>query len=160
MEQPKQNKKPLAAIVGTAAAGLIAVGLHLSEGDVTHTYLDSIGIPTNCMGNTHGAKLGQTFTKEECAEIDEKNMASTAAGVATCVPMGALRNGQKAAAVMFAFNTGVAAFCRSGFAAKLKAGDPTACAELDKWVYAGGKPLQGLVNRRKRERAICERTDL
>jgi lysozyme len=154
------GKRPLSMIVGLAASGLIAAGLHLSEGDVTHTYLDSIGIPTNCMGNTHGAKLGQTFTKAECAEIDEKNMADTAAGADACTPLQALPVGQRAAVVMFAFNVGVPAYCGSAFARKLKARDPTACAELSRWVNAGGKPVQGLVYRRARERAICERTDL
>lgn len=154
------NKRPLSAIVGTAALGLIVAGLHLSEGDVTHTYLDSIGIPTNCMGNTHGAKLGQTFTKAECAEIDAKNMADTAAGVDACTPLKDMPNGRKAAAVMFSFNVGTKAYCESTFARKLKARDPTACAELSRWVNAGGKPVQGLVYRRQRERAICERKDL
>lgn len=160
MQNQQGNKRPLAAIVGTAALGLLVAGLHLSEGDVTNTYLDSIGIPTNCMGNTHGAKLGQTFTKAECAEIDEKNMADTAGGVDACTPMVGLRNGQRAAAVMFAFNVGVPAYCSSTFARKLKAQDPTACAELARWTLAGGKPVQGLVYRRARERVICERTDL
>lgn len=154
------NKRPLSMIVGLAASGLITAGLHLSEGDVTHTYLDSIGIPTNCMGNTHGAKLGQKFTKAECAELDEANMADTAAGADACTPLQVMPVGQRAAVVMFAFNVGVPAYCRSGFAAKLKAHAPTPCAEISRWVYAGGVVSQGLVNRRKRERAICERTDL
>ncbi|MDB5807024.1 MAG: lysozyme [Betaproteobacteria bacterium] len=160
MQYSQGIKRPLSMIVGLAAATAITAGLHLSEGDVRRTYLDSVGIPTNCMGNTHGARLGQTFTKAECAEIDEKNMADTAAGVDACTPLGELPAGRRAAAVMFAFNVGVPAYCGSGFARRLRARDPGACAELDKWIYADGRAVPGLAARRKRERAICERTDL
>ncbi|WP_425519928.1 glycoside hydrolase family protein [Stenotrophomonas maltophilia] len=40
----------------------------------------------------------------------------------------------------------------------MNAGQPAAswCPELDRWVYAGGKRVQGLVNRRAAERAMCE----
>ncbi|HHG5564729.1 TPA: glycoside hydrolase family protein [Pseudomonas aeruginosa] len=40
---------------------------------------------------------------------------------------------------------------------KLNAGDVRgACAELSRWVYAGGKKLGGLVRRRAAERELCE----
>ncbi|HGM8337746.1 TPA: glycoside hydrolase family protein [Pseudomonas aeruginosa] len=48
-------------------------------------------------------------------------------------------------------------FSRSTLLRKLNAGDVKgACAELSRWVYAGGKVYKGLVNRRKAERELCE----
>ncbi|WP_405045477.1 glycoside hydrolase family protein [Pseudomonas aeruginosa] len=46
---------------------------------------------------------------------------------------------------------------RSTLLRKLNAGDVRgACAELSRWVYAGGKKLGGLVRRRAAERELCE----
>ena len=68
-----------------------------------------------------------------------------------------MNDGQKAAFLSFAFNVGNGAFCSSTLVRKANAGDmPGACAELSRWTYAGGKQLQGLVNRRAAERKLCE----
>ena len=59
--------------------------------------------------------------------------------------------------VSLAYNIGSRAFCSSTLVRKLNAGDYAgACAEIDRWVYAGGKRLSGLVKRRAEERARCE----
>lgn len=44
----------------------------------------------------------------------------------------------------------VSAFLRS------RGGQGDLAAELSRWVYAGGRKLQGLVKRRAAERAMCE----
>jgi lysozyme len=68
-----------------------------------------------------------------------------------------LTDGQKAAFLSFAFNVGNGNFCGSTLVRKANAGDMRgACAELSRWVYAGGKELPGLVRRRAAERAMCE----
>lgn len=54
--------------------------------------------------------------------------------------------------VSFVFNVGIGAFRKSTLLKKLNAGDYTAVPdELMKWTRAGGKVVQGLVNRRKAE---------
>ncbi|MBE5528800.1 glycoside hydrolase family 24, partial [Laribacter hongkongensis] len=59
--------------------------------------------------------------------------------------------------VSLAYNIGSGAFCGSTLVRKLNAGDYAgACAEIDRWTYAGGKRLPGLVKRRAEERARCE----
>ncbi|MBE5527621.1 glycoside hydrolase family 24, partial [Laribacter hongkongensis] len=59
--------------------------------------------------------------------------------------------------VSLAYNIGSGAFCSSTLVRKLNAGDYAgACAEIDRWIYAGGKRLPGLVKRRAEERARCE----
>lgn len=154
------NKKPLAALVGTAAAGLLAVCIPAFEGTIYHGYRDPIGVVTACTGNVTDAKLGKTYTKQECAQLLDKDLMVHAEGADKCVPFVSLTPGQRVAAVSFTFNEGVAQFCGSTFARKLKSHDPTACAELDRWTKAGGIVLPGLVTRRRVERQMCERTDL
>jgi lysozyme len=68
-----------------------------------------------------------------------------------------LTDGQRGALVSFAYNVGVPKACGSTFVKRLNAGDgKAACAELSKWIYAGGRALPGLVNRRRDERKVCE----
>lgn len=155
MDQPK-SKKPLAAIVGTGAAAILIAIVPQFEGTIFHGYKDPIGIVTACTGNTADAKLGKTYTRQECATLLDKDLVDHAEGVNKCVPLDPLTTGQRAAAVSFAFNVGTEAFCSSTFARKLKGHDPSACAELSRWTHAGGKELPGLVTRRKAERDICE----
>lgn len=61
-----------------------------------------------------------------------------------------------AAYVSLAFNIGVSAFCESTVARKANAGDRSAsCKAILMWVYAGGRKIQGLVNRRNAEYRLC-----
>lgn len=155
-----QTKKPLVALIGTAALAVVAVIVPRFEGTVYHGYKDPIGVVTACTGNTSDAVLGKTYTKQQCADLLQKDLGIAAGDADACVPMATLTPGQRAAVVSFVFNEGAVNYCRSTFARKLKAHDPTACAELDRWTSAGGRVLPGLVARRAAERAICERKDI
>lgn len=57
------------------------------------------------------------------------------------------------ALVSFVFNLGVGNFARSTLLRKIKSNpdDPTIRKEFERWVYAGGKILTGLIKRRKEE---------
>ena len=57
------------------------------------------------------------------------------------------------ALVSFVFNLGVGNFARSTLLRKIKSNpnDPTIRREFNRWIYAGGKVLNGLVRRRKEE---------
>lgn len=57
------------------------------------------------------------------------------------------------ALVSFVFNLGVGNFARSTLLRKVKANpnDPSIRVEFERWIYAGGKVLSGLVTRRKEE---------
>lgn len=61
-----------------------------------------------------------------------------------------LTNGQRTALVDFVFNLGIGNFNRSTLKRKIlrDVSDTTIPAEFKRWVYAGGKPLRGLVTRR------------
>ena len=57
------------------------------------------------------------------------------------------------ALVSFVFNLGVGNFARSTLLRKIKSNpnDPAIRKEFERWIYAGGKVLNGLVRRRREE---------
>lgn len=146
----------LAAIVGAIAAAAIVVFTPSNEGTVLKTYRDPAGVLTYCTGATEDAQWGRTYTREECLAQLDHDLTRHAAGIAQCVDMDKLTDGQKIAYVDFAFNVGVTAFCRSTVARKAKVGDMQgSCDALLMWDKAGGKVLPGLVKRRQAERTYC-----
>jgi len=76
----------------------------------------------------------------------------TAVNNAVTVP---LSQNQFDALVSLAYNIGTNAFSKSTLVKKLNANDNRAAADqFDVWVNAGGKRMQGLVNRRAKEKAL------
>lgn len=76
-------------------------------------------------------------------------------GVASCVQTPMTVN-QYSAMASATFNIGVTAFCGSTMARKANEGDRAgSCKALLMWVYAGGRKIQGLVNRRNAEYRLC-----
>jgi lysozyme len=124
------------------------------EGLELQGYADPIGIPTDCYGNTHGAQVGVWRTIEQCEALLSAEVRRVAQGLARCVTRPVYPH-EAAALISWAYNVGTGAACGSTLVRKLNAGMPF-CAELDRWVYAGGRKWQGLVNRRAAERAVCE----
>lgn len=160
-KQPAVGRKTLAAAVGATAAAILVAFVPQHEGTVLEVYPDpALGwsVPTVCSGHTGpGLQPGQKFTPPECATLLEQDLVAHADGVKACVTV-PLSTGEAVAYTSFAFNVGVAAFCKSTMARLLNMGKRfEACAQLDRWVYAGGRRMRGLVNRRAAERAICER---
>lgn len=142
----------VAAIIALASAYSIIP----SEGLRQNAYRDPVGIPTICYGHTGDVKLGDRKTLDECKDILQGDALKHYEGVKACIKP-EMTVGQAAGFTSFAFNVGVAKFCGSTIAKKANAGDMAgACAELSRWVYAGGQVLPGLVERRKKERALCE----
>lgn len=150
---PKQR---LAAKIGAVAVALVTPLVITYEGTVFKTYRDPIGIITACTGHVDATlRMGQTFTQAQCEEMLTADLLKHA-GDLDCIKA-PLTDGQKAAFLSFAFNVGGSKFCGSTLARKANAGDMDgACAELDRWVLAGGKELPGLVARRAAERRMCE----
>ena len=144
------------AAIGAGAAALVVPLVMQYEGTIPKTYRDPVGILTACTGHTGPElRMGQTFTRQQCEEMLFSDLEKHAAAL-DCVKR-PLTDGQKAAFLSFAFNVGNGAFCKSTLVRKANAGDMLgACAELSRWVYAGGKQLPGLVKRRAAEREMCE----
>lgn len=148
----------LVAIVGAVAAGALHDVTPQFEGTEYTTYRDLGGVLTYCTGATENAQWGKTYTPEQCRAQLDRDLERHAAGIARCVPMGRLTDGQKVAFVDAAYNIGVSAFCGSSMARRANAGDMTgACDALLMWNKVGGKVVRGLTLRRQAEREICLR---
>jgi lysozyme len=145
--------------VAAISAGVLALATSTVvyfEGERLNPYYDPIGIVTDCVGHTKTAKMGVKNTHEQCMQKLATDFAEHNAGMMGCVKQ-PLPDHVHAALLSFTFNVGVYAFCKSALLQKLNIGDfAGACAELSRWVYAGGKALPGLVKRRAAERAMCE----
>lgn len=143
---------------GLAAALVIATPLAIKwEGIKTATYLDPIGIPTACVGQTGpDIRIGQSFTRDQCFAMLSATQRAKAAELDRCIAA-PLAPHEAAAVLDLAFNVGTGAVCRSTMARLINAGRPARvwCHELDKWVYAGGIRWQGLVNRRADAKRVC-----
>jgi lysozyme len=153
-----QNRKTLSALIGAGAATLLLATVPLHEGKSLVGYRDPAGIPTKCFGDTHDVAVGKRYGEAECLVSLRDQLAAHADGVLRCTPGLKGHDNQTAAAVSLAYNVGVGAYCRSSVARRFNAGDfKSGCAEMSKYVYAGGKVLPGLIKRRAAERALCEK---
>jgi lysozyme len=158
-------KKTLTSVVGAAAAALLYSIVPKFEGTNPVGYLDPIGIPTTCTGDTTNVAVGRRYSEAECRASLERQLIAHAEPVLRCTPGLSGRTYQLAAAVSFAYNVGVSAYCASTTARRFNAGDLRgACRALNQsdsgqpqWVTANGRVLPGLVKRRAEERALCER---
>jgi lysozyme len=66
-----------------------------------------------------------------------------------------LSDQQYSALTSFAYNVGPTAFKQSTLLKKLNSGDFNgAASEFDRWIFAGGKPVDGLARRRAAEKAL------
>jgi lysozyme len=148
----------LAGIVGAVAAGALLVLTPRFEDTKLTTYRDLGGVLTYCTGATENAQWGKTYTPEQCRAQLDRDLERHAAGIARCVPMDRLTDGQKVAFVDAAYNIGVSAFCGSSMARRAKAGDMAgACDALLMWNKVAGREVRGLTLRRQAERDICLR---
>lgn len=174
---PTNNKRGLAAIVGSVAAAALLVLTPHFEGEKLSTYRDIGGVLSYCDGATENAQWGKTYTPEQCRAQLDNDLERHAVGVMGCIhaPM---TNGQKIAYVDFAYNEGVTAFCDSGMARLTNSGKPRdGCAWLLQYDGinvpvldenkrpvrdANGRVIKkhvivkGLALRRAAERKICE----
>jgi lysozyme len=125
------------------------------EGLRLKAYLDPVGIPTICYGETDSVRLGQVRSAEQCDQMLAVRLGYFASQVRLSVkqPMTVERH---AALSSFAYNVGIGAFQSSTLLRRLNAGDVAgACNELPRWNKAKGRVLPGLVKRREAERKLC-----
>lgn len=152
MTEPVKAGKagPIAAVIILASATVMYF-----EGYVPSTYKDPIGILTACYGHTGPElQIGQRYTKAQCEAYLQDDLQEAHSIVLRCITR-PIKEYEAAALISAAYNIGPKVVCGSTLQRKANAGQPF-CQELDKWVYAGGKKLNGLVKRRAAERKLCE----
>lgn len=123
------------------------------EGCRLQAYKCPAGVWTIGYGHTYGVKEGDKITQEDADRLLREDMELAIDCVAgNLLEVGVTQN-QFDALCSLVHNIGVRAFSYSTLLRKVKANpeDETIRAEFERWVYAGGKVLQGLVNRRKDE---------
>lgn len=129
------------------------------EGLRLEAYRDRACIWTIGYGHTSYAgkplvRKGMCITQEQAEKILYEDLKPFENAVEQSVTV-SLTDAQFAALVSFCYNVGTAAFCKSTLLKKLNQGDYEAVpVELQKWNKVGGKPLEGLVNRRAAEAGL------
>ena len=129
------------------------------EGLRLNAYDDGVGVWTIGWGTTvypNGAKVkkGDSITLEQAKQYKAHDLAKFEKAVNDAVKV-PLNQNQFNALVSLAYNIGVSAFTNSTLVKRLNEGNYKAAADqFLVWVNAGGKRMQGLVNRRNKEREL------
>lgn len=136
------------------------------EGFRSRLYNDAAGHCTIGFGHLvhhgpiHGKEpqeLAAGITRARALELLQEDADKCAVAVRTSVKV-PLNQQQFDALVSFAFNVGTGAFRESTLLRKLNAGDYDAVpTQLNRWVKAGERTLEGLVRRRAAEGALFSR---
>jgi len=150
------SKKAIAAGAAAVIAAAAAI-VRPWEGLEPEVYADIVGVPTVCYGHTgKDVLLGQPKrTVAQCNRLLEGDLAVACATVKRCIPE-QLPAPTEAALVSFVFNVGPSGVCGSTLQKHMRAGNiAQGCGQLMRWVYAGGRRVQGLVNRRQAEYRVC-----
>jgi lysozyme len=126
------------------------------EGFSATPYADGKG---RSIGYGHQIQPGENLervTRDEAEAILCEDVKRFDAAVARLVTV-KLTDGQRKALILFVFNIGEGAFKESTMRKMLNAGKyADAAKQFGRWVHCEGKVHAGLVERRKKERAIFE----
>lgn len=144
--------------VSALAVGSIAV----HEGFRSDAYSDGAGTTTIGFGTTQiaGSRVrpGDRIDPLRAVQVLADDADRHARAIAQCIGPVPLHQYEFDAYVSFSYNVGASAFCRSTLVRKLRARPPDyagACAEMLRWVFAGGRVLPGLERRRQAEYQRC-----
>lgn len=124
-------------------------------------YLDIVGVPTLCFGETLGVRIGDRATDKECRrKLEQRLTGDFRAGLhryfSAQTKASRLPPERDAAYVSLAYNVGIRGAGRSTATRRLNAGDIAGgCQALTWWNKAGGRVVRGLVRRRADEYSLC-----
>ena len=122
------------------------------EGFSPVAYLCPAGVWTIGYGHTAGVHEGDSIDGDTAEDFLREDLTSAEGAVEKYVKV-PLKQWQFDALVSFTFNLGAGNLYSSTLLKKVNRNpdDPAIRQEFEKWVYAGGRVLQGLVDRRKAE---------
>jgi lysozyme len=145
---------------GVALAAAITIALPMvehHEGLRTNAYLDPVGIPTICFGETLGVKMGDRKTVQECQDMLAPRLQGFLEEMRACTEA-ELPAKTEAAFLSFTYNLGSGVYCRNIAGKRINRGKVAeACEAMTLYVKAGNprRTLRGLVRRRAEERDLC-----
>lgn len=130
-----------------------------AEGCRRDAYRCSANVWTAGIGHTIYVKPDSSLSDQQIAENFLGDVIRAETAVKNCINT-RLTQFQYDAFVSLAFNIGSPAFCNSMLVKEANAGNiNAACQELSRWVYASGKRIPGLEDRRQRELKYCLRKE-
>lgn len=140
----------------TSQAGIDLI--KLAEGFCPTVYMDedkpAIGYGCDLSPEEFAQYSGQTMTEQEATDLLKFRVQAVEAVIGKVVTATLTQN-QFDALVDFVYNVGPGHFETSTLLRKLNAGDMAGAADqFTRWDIAGGKVNEGLLARRKRERAM------
>lgn len=123
------------------------------EGCRLKSYKCPAGIWTIGYGHTKDVKEGLVITQEQAEALLKHDLKIHCKNVSNLVKI-PLKQNEFDALVSFEYNVGYGNFSKSTMLKLINSGNKKdASDEFDKWIYADGKPLNGLKVRRAKEKA-------
>lgn len=154
---PKKRVPASGVVAGITAILAIATPIIATwEGKSNTPYRDIVGVPTVCYGTTKGFE-NRRHTDAECMALLKRDMGEHLTPILACVPQLGERPKVTAAALSLSYNIGTSGFCKSTAAARFRARQwAQGCDAIARFNRAGGRVVQGLVNRRAAEVKLCK----
>lgn len=153
MSKPAPKGK-LVGVVGVSAAAILTATVAMWEGKSNDPYRDIVGVWTVCHGETRVPM--RRYTDAECTSMLQDGLVDFAKPVLARNPELRDKPHALAAAVSLSYNIGSHAYSRSTVARRFSEGRfREGCDAMLAWNRAGGRVVQGLVNRRRFERELC-----
>lgn len=124
------------------------------EGLYLKAYRCPAGVWTVGYGSTRGVRPWTVITRAQAEQRLREDIQTAEQMVDQVYYLQKkLKQNQYDALVSLTFNIGTTAFCRSTLRKKVlnNPEDRQIRQEFERWIYAGGKPLQGLIARRAEE---------
>jgi lysozyme len=124
------------------------------EGCKLQSYRDTGGVLTIGTGHTENVTAGQIITRVEADQFLAQDLIRFENCISNAVKSDLLQH-EFDALMCLAFNIGPFAFKYSTLVKYLNAGDfPKAAEEFKRWSYVNHKLVQGLYDRRRKEREL------
>lgn len=141
----------------TSQHGLELIGN--AEGCYSKPYQCPADVLTVGIGTTDAVEKierKKIYTLEEIAALFAKGIKQAEACVNLYANGAKMPQGAFDALVSITFNVGCGKLQNSTLFRMANQGySPKMCNQFTRWIYSGGKVLQGLVDRRNKERALC-----
>lgn len=143
--------------IRTSEKGLLLIGN--AEGCMQKPYQCPADVLTVGIGTTNAVEKidrNKIYTLQEIAELYTKGIKQAEKCVNTYANGQAMPQGAFDALVSITFNAGCGNLKNSTlFKMAQKGYSKAMCGQFERWIYANGVPLKGLIERRQKEKALC-----
>nr|WP_314171009.1 lysozyme [uncultured Aggregatibacter sp.] len=143
--------------IRTSEKGLLLIGN--AEGCQQKPYqcpADILTVGIGTTGSVEKIETNKIYTLQEIADLYAKGIKQAEKCVNTYANGQAMPQGGFDALTSITFNVGCGQLKNSTLFKMARQGySKTMCGQFERWIYAGGKPLKGLIERRQKEKALC-----